>query len=96
MQNRIYDSFDIDPKVVTTTKNFETAKRLAAKGMGLTILPRDYLHIFTEDKDYDTYNLLGTDENSWFTSILTIPDIYTSQASKVFLEEVNKFLEEEK
>lgn len=96
VQNRIYNSCNIDPKVVTTTKNFETAKRLAAKGLGLTILPRDYLNIFTEDRDYDIYNLLGTDENSWFTSILSIPDIYTSQASKVFLEEVNKFLEEEK
>ena len=76
-----------------STKNFETAKRLAAKGLGLTILPRDYLNIFTEDKDYDTYNLLGTEENSWFTSILTIPDIYKSQASKVFIEEVKKFLD---
>ena len=93
VQNRVYDSYKIKPKAVMTTKNFETAKRLAAKGLGLTILPRDYLNIFTEDKDYDTYNLLGTEENSWFTSILTIPDIYKSQASKVFLEEVKKFLD---
>ena len=93
VQNRVYDSYKIKPKVVMSTKNFETAKRLAAKGLGLTILPRDYLNIFTEDKDYDTYNLLGTEENSWFTSILTIPDIYKSQASKVFIEEVKNFLD---
>lgn len=92
VQDMVLKSYGISPKVLIKTKNFETAKRLAANGLGITILPRDYLNIFTENKNYDTFNLLGTEENYWYTSILTIPDIYTSQAAKVFIEEVKNFL----
>ena len=92
VQDRTIKSYGINPDVVFTTKNFETAKRLAANGMGITIIPKDYLNIFSQDKNYDSFNLSGTEENIWYTAILTIPDIYKSQATKVFIEEVKKFL----
>lgn len=92
VQDRTIKSYGISPDVVFTTKNFETAKRLAANGMGITIIPKDYLNIFSQDKNYDSFNLSGTEENIWYTAILTIPDIYKSQATKVFIEEVKKFL----
>ena len=92
VQDRTIKSYGINPEVVFTTKNFETAKRLAANGMGITIIPKDYLNIFSQDKNYDSFNLSGTEENIWYTAILTIPDIYKSQATKVFIEEVKKFL----
>lgn len=92
VQDRTIKSYGINPEVVFTTKNFETAKRLAANGMGITIIPKDYLNIFSQDKSYDSFNLSGTEENIWYTAILTIPDIYKSQATKVFIEEVKKFL----
>ena len=92
VQDRTIKSYGISPDVVFTTKNFETAKRLAANGMGITIIPKDYLNIFSQDKSYDSFNLSGTEENIWYTAILTIPDIYKSQATKVFIEEVKKFL----
>lgn len=91
VQDRTIKSYGISPDVVFTTKNFETAKRLAANGMGITIIPKDYLNIFSQDKNYDSFNLSGTEENIWYTAILTIPDIYKSQATKVFLDEVKKF-----
>lgn len=91
VQDRTIKSYGISPDVVFTTKNFETAKRLAANGMGITIIPKDYLNIFSQDKNYDSFNLSGTEENIWYTAILTIPDIYKSQATKVFIDEVKKF-----
>ena len=91
VQDRTIKSYGISPDVVFTTKNFETAKRLAANGMGITIIPKDYLNIFSQDKNYDSFNLSGTEENIWYTAILTIPDIYKSQATKVFIEEVKRF-----
>ena len=91
VQDRTIKSYGINPEVVFTTKNFETAKRLAANGMGITIIPKDYLNIFSQDKNYDSFNLSGTEENIWYTAILTIPDIYKSQATKVFIDEVKKF-----
>lgn len=92
VQDRTIKSYGIDPEVVFTTKNFETAKRLAANGMGITIIPKDYLNIFSQDKSYDSFNLSGTEENIWYTAILTIPDIYKSQATKVFIDEVKRFI----
>lgn len=91
VQDRTIKSYGINPEVVFTTKNFETAKRLAANGMGITIIPKDYLSIFSQDKSYDSFNLSGTEENIWYTAILTIPDIYKSQATKVFIDEVKRF-----
>lgn len=91
VQDRTIKSYGISPDVVFTTKNFETAKRLAANGMGITIIPKDYLNIFSQDKSYDSFNLSGTEENIWYTAILTIPDIYKSQATKVFIDEVKRF-----
>lgn len=91
VQDRTKKSYGINPEVVFTTKNFETAKRLAANGMGITIIPKDYLNIFSQDKSYDSFNLSGTEENIWYTAILTIPDIYKSQATKVFIDEVKRF-----
>ncbi|NMW85295.1 LysR family transcriptional regulator [Peptoniphilus sp. AGMB00490] len=91
VQERTIKSYGISPKVILTTKNFETAKRLAAKGMGVTIIPKDYLSIFNQDKDYDSFNLIGTKENIWYTAILTIPNLYKSQATQVFIEEMKKY-----
>lgn len=91
VQDRTIKSYGINPEVVFTTKNFETAKRLAANGMGITIIPKDYLNIFSQDKSYDSFNLSDTEENIWYTAILTIPDIYKSQATKVFIDEVKRF-----
>lgn len=91
VQDRTIKSYGISPEVVFTTKNFETAKRLAANGMGITIIPKDYLNIFSQDKNYDSFNLSGTEENIWYNAILTIPDIYKSQATKVFIDEVKRF-----
>lgn len=91
VQDRTIKSYGINPEVVFTTKNFETAKRLAANGMGITIIPKDYLNIFSQDKSYDSFNLSDTEENIWYTAILTIPDIYKSQATKVFIDEVKSF-----
>lgn len=89
VQDKIFDSYGFNPNIVLTTKNFETAKRLAANGMGLTLTPRSYLD-FIKSKDYDTYELLGTVENSWLLTILTMPNIYKSQASQVFINEIKK------
>ena len=43
----ILDKIGIRPNIRYTTKNMETAKRLAASGMGVTFLPYSYLNLFS-------------------------------------------------
>jgi DNA-binding transcriptional LysR family regulator len=90
VQDRIFKSYGINPNVVFVIKNFETAKRLAQRGAGLTLTPKGYLNIFNED-NYDTFELIGTEDNTWLSSILTIKGTYKSQATKVFIDEIKEY-----
>lgn len=94
VQNMIFDSYGFSPNIVVTTKNFETAKRLAGCGMGLTLTPRSYLH-FIEGGEFDIFELVGTSENSWLLTILSMPNTYKSQASQVFINEIKKHFDNE-
>lgn len=43
----ILEQLSIKPDIRCTTKSMETAKRLAAAGMGVTFLPHSYLNLFS-------------------------------------------------
>lgn len=53
----ILEQIGIRPKIRYTTKSMETAKRLAAAGMGITFLPYSYLNLFSGMENLAGYPL---------------------------------------
>ena len=56
---------NVKPEICCTTKSMETAKRLCAEGMGLTLLPRSYLNLFSDTKGLCCYPLREELNGSW-------------------------------
>ena len=56
---------NIRPNIRFTTKNMETAKRLAAAGMGITFLPLSYLTLFSGVENLACYPLDQDLQASW-------------------------------
>lgn len=73
------------PHIAMTLRNFETTQLLAAKGMGLALVPLEYSRIspsdfkpalFCIDKKYHAY---------WDTCITTLKDGFLSKADQLFI-----------
>lgn len=47
--DRVLDKANISPKAVLTTSSFETAKRMACSGIGVTMIPKRYATLITDD-----------------------------------------------
>ena len=61
----ILSQLSIKPNIRYTTKNMETAKRLAASGMGVTFLPHSYLNLFSGVDNLACYPLDPALQASW-------------------------------
>ena len=61
----ILAQLSIKPNIRYTTKNMETAKRLAAAGMGITFLPHSYLNLFSGVENLACYPLDPALQASW-------------------------------
>ena len=61
----ILSQLSIKPNIRYTTKNMETAKRLAAAGMGITFLPHSYLNLFSGVENLACYPLDPSLNASW-------------------------------
>lgn len=75
----------ITPKITLTTQSFETAKRLASVGMGVTLLPQAYLSIFAGEFATQLFSLPAQWEGQWALSIAMQKDGYVSGASREFI-----------
>lgn len=84
--DKIFEKADINPKITLTLKNFETAKRLAAEGIGVTFVPMQYSKIsptkfcpkyYHIDENYDAF---------WTMCIATSKTGFLSKAAQCFLE----------
>ncbi len=79
---------------VFTSRNYETLRRLAAKGMGYTLVPQHYIGVlggeeyatlcFSIPKQYDAY---------WELSVVTLKDAYLSRAARAFLQSFRSSIE---
>ncbi|MFY9262170.1 MAG: LysR family transcriptional regulator [Arcanobacterium sp.] len=76
----------INPNIILTTKNYETARRLASTGYGVTLIPLQYISIFEGQYDADYYFIDKCDYSYWNTCIATNPNMYQSKIAKVFIE----------
>jgi len=55
--NDIFTRFGTQPNTVLTSKSFETTRQLCAKGYGATILPRDYVHFFSDHQPIELFSI---------------------------------------
>lgn len=75
----------IKPNIRYTTKNMETAKRLAAAGMGITFLPHSYLNLFSGVENLACYPLDPALQASWKLVIGYPNGRLLSKCSKEFI-----------
>ena len=81
----ILSQLSIKPDIRYTTKNMETAKRLAAAGMGITFLPHSYLNLFSGVENLACYPLDPALQASW-KLVIGYPDSrLLSRSSREFI-----------
>lgn len=82
----IFSELNMKVRNIITTNNFETAKRLAIESMGLTLLPKDYIDLFSYEKEFNTYYILNSNVAFWQSCIIQNKNICSSKISDVFIE----------
>lgn len=73
------------PQIVLTTRNCETAKRLAAGGLGITLLPQYYTRIFGDSFEAQ-FCYLAHPDAYWTLSVMVQKNGYLSGAAKEFIK----------
>ncbi|MDF2565719.1 MAG: transcriptional regulator, LysR family [Massilibacillus sp.] len=86
----ILDKANIDPHIVLTSKSYETARRLAGVGIGVTFVPMQYLKIFQEDYFPEYYYIDEKYAAYWTMGILVPKNAYVSKAACLFIEMVTE------
>lgn len=87
----ILDTAGINPEIALTTKSYETARRLASAGYGITLIPLQYIKIFEGQYEADYYLIDENEFSYWNTCIATNPNMYQSRITKVFIELINTY-----
>lgn len=80
----ILASADFSPKITLTTRNCETAKQLAVKGLGIALLPLSYVDHFSDNNDAFICKINNADAY-WLLSVMTQKNGYLSIASQKFI-----------
>ena len=75
--NDIFTRFGATPNTVLTSKSFETARHLCAKGYGVTILPNDYVRFFHDQHSMEYYSISPELQPYWDLCI-AVPTEYLS------------------
>lgn len=87
----IFEELNFKPKIALLLRNYETARRLASVGFGVTCIPFGYINIFEGEYDADYYFIKGNNKTSWKTCIVTNPNNYISKAARVFINLVKEY-----
>lgn len=83
------------PQIVFTSRNYETLRRLAAQGMGYTLVPQQYIGMLGgESYRPKCYAIPDRYDAYWELSVVTLKDAYLSRAAKAFLKAFKKNIEE--
>ena len=83
----------IKPQICCTTKSMETAKRLAAGGMGATFLPKSYMTLYSGTEGLKCYPLDEKLGASWKLVAAYPADEKLSRVSREFLRVLKECLE---
>lgn len=91
----ILASADFTPKIALTTRNCETARQLAFKGVGVSLLPLSYVKHFSDTQDAAVYRVDHADAY-WLLSVMARRNSYLSAASQAFIAMLRRAFEAEK
>ncbi|MBP2630455.1 MAG: transcriptional regulator, LysR family [Firmicutes bacterium] len=81
---------NINPHIVLTSKSYETARRLASAGLGVTFVPMQYLKIFHGEYFPEYYYIDKKYAAYWTMGILVPKNAYVSKAACLFIEMVTE------
>ncbi|MCI9509045.1 MAG: LysR family transcriptional regulator [Angelakisella sp.] len=81
----------ITPQVVLTTVSYETAHRLACRGLGLTFIPLQYKEIFQGPYPGEYYSIDAACSPYWDLCVAVARDSYISNAAQVFIHLLNDY-----
>lgn len=91
--DKIFEKANIAPNIVLTLTNFETAKRIAAEGIGATFVPLQYSKI-SPTKFCPNYYLIDEFyDASWTMCIATNKSGFLSKADKLFIDIIKAQIE---
>ena len=83
---QIIDLAQISPKIVLSTENYLTARRLASVGIGSTILPQSYLELKGDNYPVDFFSLDPKYKSYWVLGTAVLKDSYVSKAAQLFIK----------
>jgi len=86
VSNLILQKANINPIVALTTKSYETARRLACEGIGVTFVPEQYLQISPGVYLPDYYSIDEKYSPYWKLCIAVQKNAYISKAAKMFIK----------
>ena len=78
------------PKILLTLRNYETAQLLAAQGMGVTLLPTQYVNISQPRFSAAFLSIPEKYGASWCMCISTLKSGFLSKADQMFIELVRE------
>lgn len=83
--DNIFKTAEFRPNVIVELTNYQTATRLVAQGMGVTIIARNYLDIFKEYLPVDYYRIKNVND-TWYTVVVKNPNINLSRPAFEFIK----------
>lgn len=86
----ILNKAQIQPNVILSTKSYETARRLACEGIGVTFTPLQYLKIFPGTYFPDYFCVDEKYTPYWTLCIAVQKNAYVSKAAQLFIDIVSK------
>lgn len=82
----------ITPNIALTTKSFETARRLAFQGIGVSFVPRQYIDIFPTKYMGEYFSLDNSFNPYWTLGLAVSKNAYLSKAALYLMQMVfNRF-----
>lgn len=86
ISDRILAAAGVTPTIVLSSRNYEMLRRLAAEGMGYTLIPLQYAGILGGSEYQPQYFMIPEKYRAyWELSVVTLKDTYLSSAAKAFL-----------
>ena len=73
--NDVFTRFGTTPNTVLTSKSFETARHLCAKGYGVTLLPLDYVRFFPDQQSIEYY-AVSPEYQAYWDLCIALPNEY--------------------
>lgn len=83
----------VNPEIYLTVKNFATAKRLAASGLGYTLIPSQYVDITPKDDKAVCYSIHEQYHAYWDLCIATVKGTFLSNADLFLMDIVKQVIQ---